>query len=157
MKKMFLTTMFAFVTMIASAQFMALTTLNKVEGATPNTDVVYEGEDCPTTEDSWNVTDKLGVGYQVNDKMMVGVTMDGEDNYELLGRYMIMKDMWATCIYNYMPDSESEMMDKMELGVGYSMNVWKNLYIDPNYTMPMKEDEEGNREGSFNLSFSYKF
>ena len=56
-----------------------------------------------------------------------------------------------------MPDSEDELADRMELGVGYSFNVWKNLYIDPNYSMPMKEGEDGNREGSFNLSFSYKY
>jgi hypothetical protein len=49
------------------------------------------------------------------------------------------------------------MTNNMDVGIGYSMKVWKNLYIDPNYTMPVKEDEEGNREGSFNLSFSYKF
>ena len=38
-----------------------------------------------------------------------------------------------------------------------SMKVWKNLYIDPNYTIPMKENDNGEREGSFNLSLSYKF
>tara|TARA_R110000765_G_scaffold355541_1_gene445722 strand:- start:166 stop:654 length:489 start_codon:yes stop_codon:yes gene_type:complete len=162
MKKLFLTGAFAFVTMITSAQFIAITTLNKVEGITPaqpSTTEVYDGEYCPTTEteDSWNVTDKIGVGYQVNEKLMVGVTMDGEDAYELLGRYNIQNGIFATCIYNHAKDSEDEMIDKMELGVGYSMKVWKNLYIDPNYTLPMKEDEEGNREGSFNLSFSYKF
>ena len=143
MRKLFLTVTLAFATIIASAQFSAMTTISSVED---------EAE-----ETSYNITDKLGVGYQVNDKMMVGLTMDGEDNYELLGRYMLMNGVWATCVYNYTPDSEDEMMDKMELGVGYSMKVWKNLYIDPNYTMSMKEDEEGNREGSFNLSLSYKF
>jgi hypothetical protein len=162
MKKIFVTTIFAFVTMITSAQFIAITTLNKVEGidpVEPSTTEVYAGDVCPTTdtEDSWNVTDKIGIGYQVNEKLMVGVTKDGEDAYELLGRYMIKEGIWATCIYNHVKDSEDEMMDKMELGIGYSMKVWKNLYIDPNYTMPMKEDEDGNREGSFNLSFSYKF
>ena len=87
---------------------------------------------------------------------MVGITMDGKDNYELLGRYMLMEGMWATCVYNYIPDSENEMMDNLDLGVGYSLQLWKKLYAEPNYTMPMKEDEDGNREGSFNLSFSYK-
>ena len=32
-----------------------------------------------------------------------------------------------------------------------------NLYVDPNYTMPAKADEAGEREGSLNLSVSYKF
>ena len=162
MKKLFLTTIFAFVAMVTSAQFIAMSTLSKVEGIDPakaSTTEVYEGDVCPTTEteDSWSVTDKIGIGYQVNEKIMIGLTMDGEDAYELLGRYNIQNGIFATCIYNHVKDSEDEMADKMELGIGYSMKIWKDLYIDPNYTMPMKEDEEGNREGSFNLSFSYKF
>ena len=162
MNKVFLTMLFAFATTIVSAQFVALTTLNKVEGMTPtepSTTEVYEGDVCPTTDtdDSWNITDKIGIGYQVNEKLMVGVTMDGEDAYELLGRYSLMNGIWGTCIYNYVKDSEDDMTDMLDLGIGYSYNVWKGLWIDPNYTMPLKEDEEGNREGSFNLSFSYKF
>ena len=162
MNKVFLTMLFAFATTIVSAQFVALTTLNKVEGidpVEPSTTEVYEGDVCPTTstDDSWNVTDKIGIGYQVNEKLMIGATMDGEDAYELLGRYSLTNGIWGTCIYNYTKDSEEEMMDMLDLGIGYSYNVWKGLWIDPNYTMPLKEDEEGNREGSFNLSFSYKF
>ena len=157
MNKVFLTMLFAFSSMIASAQFVALTTLNKVEGTPPNTDVVYEGDECPTAEDSYNITDKIGIGYQVNEKLMIGITKDGDEDYELLGRYSLMNGIWGTCIYNYTKDSEDEMMDMLDLGIGYSYNVWKGLWIDPNYTMPLKEDEEGNREGSFNLSFSYKF
>ena len=163
MKKLLLTTALAFATMFASAQFMVMTTLNKVEGidpVEPNTCEVYDGEYCPTTDtdDSWNITDKIGIGYQVNEKLMVGVTKDGDDAYEFLGRYVIHKSgVWATAIYNYKKDSEGEMMDKMDLGLGYSFNVWKNLYIDPYYVMPMKENEDGEREGSFNLGLSYKF
>ena len=138
MNKLFLTMLFAFSTMIASAQFVGLTTLN-------------EG-----TDSIWNVTDKIGVGYMVNEKLMVAATMDGEDAYELLGRYDIYNGIWATCIYNYEKDSEAEMKDKLELGVGYSFNVWKKLYVDPYYVMPLKEDEEGNREGEFRLGISYK-
>tara|TARA_Y100001963_G_scaffold62010_1_gene86553 strand:- start:312 stop:689 length:378 start_codon:yes stop_codon:yes gene_type:complete len=124
--------------MIASAQFVGLTTLN-------------EG-----TDSTWNVTDKIGVGYQVNEKLMVAATMDGEDAYELIGRYDVYNGLWATCIYNHEKDSEAEMKDKLELGVGYSLNVWKGLYVDPYYTMPLKEDTEGNREGEFRLGISYK-
>ena len=162
MNKLFLTMLFALATTVVSAQFVALTTLNKVEGidpVEPNTCEVYDGEECPTTDtdDSWNITDKIGIGYQVNEKLMVGITKDGDEDYELLGRYNIKNGLWATCIYNYAKDSEDEMTDKLDLGVGYSFNVWKNLYVDPYYVMPMKEDENGEREGSFNLGLSYKF
>ena len=138
MNKLFLTMLFAFSTTLASAQFVGLTTLNEAADST------------------WNVTDKIGVGYIVNEKLMVAATMDGEDAYELLGRYDVYNGLWATCIYNYEKDSEAEMKDKLELGVGYSFNVWKKLYVDPYYVVPMKEDSEGNREGEFRLGISYK-
>ena len=139
MTKLFLTMALAFTTMIASAQFSALTTVSE------------------TTDSTWSVTDKLGVGYQLNEKLMVGLTMDGEDKYELLGRYALMNGVWGTCVYNYAKDSEAELMDNMELGLGYSFKVWDSLYFEPNYTMPVKADEAGDREGSLNLSVSYKF
>ena len=138
MTKLFLTMLFAVSTMLANAQFVGLTTLN-------------EG-----TDSTWNVTDKIGVGYVVNEKLMVAATMDGEDAYELLGRYNVYNGVWATCIYNHEKDSEAEMKDKLELGLGYSFNVWKNLYVDPYYVMPVKENAEGNREGEFRLGVSYK-
>ena len=138
MNKLFLTMLFAFSTILASAQFVGLTTLN-------------EG-----TDSTWNVTDKIGIGYVVNEKLTVAATMDGEDAYELLGRYDVYNGLWATCIYNYEKDSEAELKDKLELGLGYSYNVWKNLYVDPYYVMPLKEDSEGNREGEFRLGISYK-
>ena len=140
MNKLFLTAMLALITTFASAQFVALTTFN--EGA----------------DSTWNVTDKIGIGYQVNDCFIVAATKDGEDKYELLGRYVIHKSgVWATCIYNYEKDSEEEMKDKLELGLGYSYNIWDKLYIDPYYIMPLKKDEDGEREGMFKLGLSYKF
>jgi len=140
MNKLFLTAMLALITTFASAQFVALTTFN--EGA----------------DSTWNVTDKIGIGYQVNDCFIVAATKDGEDKYELLGRYVIHKSgVWATCIYNYEKDSEAEMKDKLDLGVGYSYNIWDKLYVDPYYIMPLKKDENGEREGMFKLGVSYKF
>jgi len=139
MNKLFLTMMLALITTFASAQFVALTTFNEAADST------------------WNITDKMGVGYQVSEKLMVAATMDGEDKYELLGRYDVHYGLWATCIYNYEKDSEAEMKDKLELGLGYSYNVWDKLYIDPYYVMPLKEDENGEREGMFKLGVSYKF
>ena len=139
MNKLFLTMALAFCTMIASAQYSVLVTATE------------------TVDSTWSVTEKLGVGYQVNEKLMVGLTMDGEDKYELLGRYALMNGVWGTCVYNYVKDSETELMDNIDLGLGYSFKVWKDLYVDPNYTMPAKADENGDREGTLNLSVSYKF
>ena len=133
----------AFSTMIASAQYQVMPPVPSMEDEAGET--------------TYNVTDKLGVGYQVSEKLMVGLTMDGEDKYELLGRYALMNGVWGMCTYSYDTDSETELMDKVDVGIGYSWNVWKGLSIDPNYTMPLKEDEAGEREGSLNLSISYKF
>ena len=137
MTKLFLTMTLAFSTMIASAQYSVLTTITEVE-------------------EEYNITDKIGVGYDLNEKLMIGITMNGDDNYELLGRYALMNGVWGTCVYNH-DDSDAELMDRVELGLGYSFKVWNDLYIDPNYTMPATTNEAGEREGSLNLSISYKF
>ena len=139
MNKLFLTMALAFSTLVASAQFSVITTISE------------------NADSAWTITEKLGVGYDVNEKLMVGLTMDGENKYELLGRYSLMNGLWGTCIYSYEADSEAELMDKVNVGVGYSFEVWNGLCIDPNYTMPLKADEAGEREGSLNLSVSYKF
>ena len=143
MNKLFLTMTLALCTTIASAQYSVMTTVTSMEDEAGET--------------TYNATDKLGVGYQVSEKLMIGIAMNGEDKYELLGRYSLMNGIWGTCVYDYDADSEAELMDKVELGLGYSWNVWKGLSIDPNYTMPAKADEAGEREGSLNLSVSYKF
>jgi len=143
MNKLFLTMTLAFCTMIASAQYSVVTTVTSTEDEAGET--------------TYNATDKIGVGYQVNEKLMVGLTKDGDDSYELLGRYALTNGIWGTCVYNYTKDSDTELMDNVDLGLGYSFKVWKDLYIDPNYTMPLKADEAGKREGSLNLSVSYKF
>ena len=144
MNKLFLTMALAFCTMIASAQFSAITTITSVE------------EEDKTT---YNATDKLGVGYQVSEKLMIGIAMNGEDKYELLGRYALMNGVWGTCVYSYAADDfqETELMDNVALGLGYSFKVWGKLHVEPNYTMPYKKDEAGEREGTLNLGVSYKF
>ena len=142
MNKLFLTMTLVFSTMLASAQYSVLTTVTSAE------------DDAGET--TYNATDKIGVGYNLNDCTMIGVTMDGEDKYELVARYVLHKSgVWATCVYNY-DDETKELLDRMDLGIGYSFNIWDKLYIDPNYTMPLEEDKDGEREGTFNLSISYK-
>ena len=145
MNKLFLTMALAFGTMIASALYSVMTTITSVEDEAGET--------------TYNITDKLGVAYHISDKLMLGLTKDGEDKYELLGRYDVHYGLWATCIYNYEADTdtEEELVDKMDLGLGYSFKLFDNLYVDPNYTVPAKKDENGEREGTLNLSISYKF
>ena len=144
MNKLFLTMALAFSTTIASAQYSVMTTVTSTEDEAGET--------------TYNATDKIGVGYQVSEKLMLGVTKDGEDKFEVLGRYALMNGVWGTCVYNYSAENfqETELMDNIELGLGYSFKVWNKLYVDPNYTMPVREDANGEREGTFNLSVSYK-
>lgn len=137
MKKLLLAGVFAFATIFASAQITVLTTVSLPD----------EGEDFEFS----SLTDNMGVGYQVNDKLMVGAVKNGE-NYDLYGRYN-----WKGGIYLSLQAPTEEMTDNMNIGVGYSLNLYNNLYIEPNYTMPMNEDSEGNREGSFKLGIAYKF
>ena len=144
MNKLFLTMTLALCTMVASAQFSVITTITSVE------------EENETT---YNATDMLGIGYQVSEKLMIGCTRNGDDNYDVLGRYTLTNGIWGTVVYNYIEDyaEDADLMETLNLGVGYSFKVWDNLYVDPNYTIPAKADADGEREGSFNLSVSYKF
>ena len=121
----------AFVTMISSAQFMVVTTMTQPT----------DGEEWATS----NITDNMGVGYVLNDKMTLGVVKNGED-YDLWGRYNI------SFMYLAVQAPTEETTDNMTFGVGYSLRVWNDLYIDPSYMMSTKEDSEG----EFKVGLSYK-
>ena len=144
MKKLILTmAVVAFTTLFASAQFMVVTSYNAPE----------DGAEWEMT----SLTDNMGIGYAVNDTWTVGLISAGEDSlgdasYDLWGRYN-----WNANVYVSVQAPTEEMMDNLTVGVGYSYNVWKGLSVEPNYSMGLKEDEEGEREGSFNLGLSYKF
>jgi len=123
MRKLFLTMTLAMFTILASAQFMVITTMDQPE----------EGVDWEMS----NITDNMGVGYVLNDKMTVGLMKNGEE-YDLWGRYNI----------NFMyvvvqAPTDSTMMDNASIGVGYSLKVWKELYVEPSYMMSMKENDGG--------------
>ena len=128
---MFLTMALALVTMISSAQFMVVTTMTQ-----------------PADGEEWamsNITDNMGIGYVLNDKMTLGVVKNGE-NYDLWGRYDI------NFMYIAVQAPTEEMTDNMTFGVGYSLRVWKGLCVEPSYMMSMKEDSEG----EFKVGLSYK-
>ena len=134
---MFLTMALAFVTMFASAQFMVVTTIDQPE----------EGAEWEMS----NITDNIGIGYQLNDNITVGAVKNGED-YDLWGRYQLK---WG--YVSVQAPTDSTMMDNMTVGVGYSLKVWNDLYVEPNYSMPLNEDSEGNREGTLKLGVAYRF
>ena len=146
MKNLIMTLAVAILTSFAaSAQFMVVTTVN-----TPASDL---NEEWGTT----NFTDNLGIGYMVNDKYVVGLVRagenaEGEASYDLWGRYL-----WNENLYVSVQVPTEEMMDNLTVGLGYSYDVWKGLCVEPNYSMGLNEDENGEREGSFNLGLSYKF
>ena len=133
MKKLFLTTITACVCLFASAQFSVLSSIN-----------------IPEEELAVNsITDNMGVGYYVKENIMAGAIKNGE-NYDVFGRYYFEN------IYVSLQMPTEEMSENMKMGLGYSYNVWDKLYIEPNYSMPLKEDESGEREGKFVLGIAYK-
>jgi hypothetical protein len=129
MKKTILTTVIALFCLSASAQYRVMSNVNE-----------------PTDNESWgieNFTDNIGVGYQVNNEVMIGVMQNGDD-YDFVARYNVSDNLYLSA---QMPTENS--VDNMTLGVGFSINVWNSLYVEPNYTR--KDDE-----GSFNIGLSYK-
>ena len=132
---MFLTMVLAFVTIVSSAQFMVVTTINQ-----PEENAEWEMS---------NITDNLGIGYQFENGITIGAIKNGED-YDLWGRYQLKMG------YLSVQAPTEEMTDNLKVGIGYSLKIWNELYIEPNYSMPVKEDAEGNREGEFKVGISYK-
>ena len=142
MKKLFLTAVVALSTIAASAQFMVVTT--------------YDGDQEETMD---MLTANLGVGYEVSDAITVGAVRaldaNGDDSYELFARYGL--DMIGNGAYAMIQMPTEDMSDNMKIGVGMAINIWSSLYLEPNYTMPVSEDDNGDREGSFNIGIGFRF
>tara|TARA_B100001540_G_scaffold67925_1_gene61136 strand:+ start:369 stop:830 length:462 start_codon:yes stop_codon:yes gene_type:complete len=153
MKKLFLTAVVALSTLVASAQFMVVTT--------------YDND---LEENADKITANMGIGYMVNDAFTVGIARDGgnheghdhagedhsdeDDKYNLWVRYNIAQVEGAYASLQ-MPTEDGS--DNMQIGIGFAFNIWNGLYIEPNYSMPTSEDDNGDREGSFNFGLSYRF
>ena len=132
MKKILLSTLFAFATIIASAQILVVGTFDN---------------DQEETVDKF--TKNMGIGYMINDKFVVGGISNGDD-FDLMGRYMVSDDLFVSL---QMPTENST--DNMTLGVGYGFNVWNMLYIEPNYSMNLGDNNDD--EGEFKIGFSLRF
>ena len=139
MKKILLTAAITFSTLIASAQFMVITN--------------YDND---REEIMDKFTADLGIGYMVNDAFTVGIAngTSTPDGYDLWVRYNIAQGEGAYASLHMPTEDGSE---NMRIGLGFAFNVWNNLYVEPNYTMPTSEDDNGDRDGTFNLGMSYRF
>tara|TARA_R110000737_G_scaffold324677_1_gene337692 strand:- start:377 stop:802 length:426 start_codon:yes stop_codon:yes gene_type:complete len=141
MKKLFLTSAIALSTLFASAQnFMVVST--------------YDGDQEETVD---MLTQNIGFGYAVNETWTLGLIQNGEDVdgetiYDLWARYNLKNNAYVS-----LQATQEDLMDNLTVGLGYSFNVWKGLNVEPNYSMGLKEDEAGDREGTLNLGVSYKF
>ncbi len=148
MKKVLLTAVVALSTLVASAQFMVVTS--------------YDGDQTETMD---KITSNMGIGYMVNDAFTVGLakgdaveTISGTDTtsadgYDLWVRYNIAQMEGAYAALQ-MPTKDGS--DNMKVGVGFAFNVWNGLYVEPNYMMPTTETD-GKREGTFSFGLSYRF
>ena len=149
MKKLFLTAVAALFTLGVSAQFMVVTT--------------YDNDQ---EENMDKITANMGIGFVVNDNITVGLakgtpveTITGvdttsEDGYDLFVRYNLAQMEGAYAALQ-MPTNDGS--DNMQIGVGFSFNLWQGLYVEPNYMMPTSDDANGKREGTFNFGLSYRF
>jgi hypothetical protein len=149
MKKLFLTAVVALSALVASAQFMVVTT--------------YDND---LTESSDKITGNMGIGYMVNDAFTVGLAKsttqealdaNADDVYNVWVRYNIAQVEGAYASLEVPTDENADGDRDMRLGLGFSFNVWNGLYVEPNYTMPTAEDADGKREGSFNFGLAYRF
>ena len=129
MKKAILTIVTALFCVGASAQYRVMSNVTE-----------------PADGESWgveNFTNNIGVGYQLNNEVMIGFVQNGDD-YDFVGRYNMSDNLYLSA---QMPTEDPT--DNMTLGVGVSIKVWNELYVEPNYTT---KDEEG----SLNIGLSYK-
>ena len=137
MKKMFLTGAMALMGLMVSAQGFMVTA------------------DIDTDDfDFEAMTETLGFGYFVNDAFAIGVkNLGGDDDMNVFARYY-----WNENLFISAAAPTEDMTDNMTIGAGYSFNVWNSVNIEPNYSMPLKEDATtGDRDGSFNLGVSFQF
>lgn len=123
-------------------------------GASAQNFTVVSTYNSPAEGESYSVdsfTNNLGVMYKCADKCSVGFIKNGEE-YDILGRYN-----WTGNTYVSLQAPTDNMMDNLSIGLGYSLSVWKGICVEPNYTMPVNADDNGEREGSFNIGLSYSF
>jgi len=140
MKNLILTAVLVIATLFVSAQdLMVVTNITKTAN----------GEKAGIE----NITNRIGVGYQVNNNLIIGLQSAArDDGYDMFLRYL-----WQENIYVSLSMPTEESTDNMKIGIGFSLNISGNLYVEPNYNIPLSDDASGKRDGDFDLGLSYKF
>ena len=140
MKKLFLTGVVALCTLAASAQFMVITDYDDSQ------DGIVK-----------SLTANWGVGYSMGDFAIGFAAGDEDDTYDLWGRYNLG---FAEGMYLSLQTAVNgeNAGDQMDLGLGYSLNVWSFVYIEPGITYPLMEPADGgDREMNLRLGLAVKF
>ena len=107
MKKVLLTLAVVFTTLASSAQFMVVSDISQ-----------------PSDDESWgvsNFTNSIGVGYQVDENLTVGLRKSG-DEYDVFGRYNISGGLFVSA----QSSTDEFDLDRMDLSIGYSFKYGKN-------------------------------
>ena len=140
MKNLILTAVLVIATLFVSAQdLMVVTNITKTAN----------GEKAGIE----NITNRIGVGYQVNNNLIIGLQSAArDDGYDMFLRYL-----WKENIYVSLSMPTEEATDNMKIGIGFSLNISGDFYVEPNYNMPLSDDVSGNRNGDFDLGLSYRF
>jgi len=128
MKKVILTLAVVFTTLASSAQFMVVSDISQ-----------------PSDDESWgvgNFTNSIGVGYQVDDNLTVGLRKR-DDEYDVFGRYNISGGIFISA----QSSTDEFDLDNIELSLGYSLKVWENVYVEPSYS----------KDGEFKVGAAIRF
>ena len=101
----------------------------------------------PEEGDNWNIsnfTNNIGIGYQIDDNIMIGVKKVSSE-YLMVGRYNLNSNLYIS-----LETTDEFDVDNLVYGVGYSIKVWNNLYIQPEYII--RDDE-----GEVKIGMAYRF
>ena len=88
-----------------------------------------------------------------NDDEIGGCYCGGDsDDFKVFARYY-----WNESIYLTANTTTDDFSDNLRVGAGYSFAAYGSLYVEPNYTMNLTEDDAGERNGKFKLGLAYRF
>ena len=113
---------------------------------------VVSNIDFPKDNENWeteNITNSIGIGYSLDNGYMIGLRKNGDD-YDAFVRYNMSDNLYVSADL-----PKEDTFNNARVGVGYTVEFWKNICLEPNYSVDLKSKDGDN--GEFNLGISYKF